>query len=136
MTARPRRSRAPCVRCWRCRVRPGSAAAGPSASSGCWNDGWRASPSATRIGVNAWDGEEWLDGDRFAALLAWAQRLDAIETGAPADTALTTRLLAAAETAGYRLSALRAALAEPDTKRTPRAPRSRKASGTSTKRRA
>ena len=97
---------------------------------------WLASePIRDAIGVNAWDGEEWLDGDRFAALLAWAQRLDAIETGAPADTALATRLLAAAEAAGYRLSALREALAEPDTKRTPRAPRSRKAPGTSTKRR-
>ena len=97
---------------------------------------WLASePIRDAIGVNAWDGEEWLDGDRFAALLAWAQRLDAIETGAPADTALRTRLLEAAETAGYRLSALRAALAEPDPKRTPRAPKSRKSSGTSPKRR-
>jgi hypothetical protein len=92
-------------------------------------------PIRNAIGVNAWDGEEWLDGDRFAALLAWAQRLDAIETGASADTALATRLLTAAETAGYRLSALRAALAEADTKRTPRAPKSRKASGPSPKRR-
>ncbi len=97
---------------------------------------WLASePIREAIGVNAWDGEEWLDGDRFAALLGWAQRLDAIETGAPTDTALTTRLLTAAEAAGYRLSALRAALAEPDTKRTPRRPRSPKASGPSPKRR-
>ena len=35
---------------------------------------WLASePIREAIGVNAWDGEEWLDGDRFAAVLAWAQ---------------------------------------------------------------
>ncbi len=75
---------------------------------------WLASePIREAMGVNTWDGEEWLDRDRFAALLAWAQRLDAIETGAPPDSALTDRLLAAAEAAGYRLDRLRAALSEP-----------------------
>jgi hypothetical protein len=78
-------------------------------------DRWLASePIRVAVGVTTWDGEEWLDRDRFASWLSWAQRLDTIETGAPADPAHTSRLLAAAEAAGYRVDRLRAALSESD----------------------
>ena len=41
---------------------------------------WLASDVVrTAIGVNTWEGVEWLDRDRFAAQLEWARRLDAIE---------------------------------------------------------
>jgi hypothetical protein len=74
---------------------------------------WLASePIREAMGVNVADGEEWLDRDRFAALLIWAQRLDKIEGSAPADPRLTARLLAAAEATGYRVDRLRAALSE------------------------
>ena len=67
------------------------------------------------IGVNTWEGVEYLDRDRFLALLGWAVRLDAIDA-ADAKTArssarIATRLAEAAETAGYRVDATRAALA-------------------------
>jgi hypothetical protein len=55
------------------------------------------------MGVNTWEGVEWLERDRFEALLAWAVRLDAIETGRPVETALVDRLAAAAAAADYRL---------------------------------
>ncbi len=74
---------------------------------------WLASePIRVALGVTTRDGEEWLDRDRFASWLSWAQRLDTIQTGAPADPARTSRLLAAAEAAGYRVDRLRAALSE------------------------
>jgi hypothetical protein len=69
------------------------------------------------MGVNTWEGTEWLDRDRFTALLGWAARLDAIDTvtaGGSAPTRRTpawvTRLTQAAESAGYRLDLLREAL--------------------------
>ncbi len=64
------------------------------------------------MGVHMADGQEWLDRDRLASLLAWAVRLDAIETGTPPDTAIADRLLAAAEAASYRVDRLRARLSE------------------------
>jgi hypothetical protein len=79
----------------------------------------------TAIGVNTWEGVEWLDRDGFADLLAWADRLDAvdaIDAAVPADPKRTTRLLAAAETADYRVQALRAAFTTPATAKT-RTPR-------------
>ena len=60
----------------------------------------------TAMGVNTWEGVEWLDRERYAKLLEWAVRLDAIETGAPADHALVARLVTAADAAGYRLDRL------------------------------
>jgi hypothetical protein len=63
------------------------------------------------MGVNTWEGVEWVDRDRFVALLGWAVRLDAIETGRTPDMKLVRRLAAAAETAGYRVDALLAGLA-------------------------
>lgn len=69
----------------------------------------------TTMGVNTWDGVEWLDRDRFVALLEWAVRLDAIEAGPRAlpDRALVARLAAAAEAAGYRVDRLVGATAGP-----------------------
>ena len=68
----------------------------------------------TAIGLNTWEGVEWLDRDRFEAQLAWARRLDAIDAG-PRRTSTdapdaTSRLAAAAKSAGYRLDKLMAAL--------------------------
>jgi hypothetical protein len=77
-------------------------------------DAWLArEPVRDAIGVNVADDEEWLDRDRFARLLTWAARLDAIETGAPPDTAFADRLTAAADEADYRIDRLRAALSAP-----------------------
>jgi hypothetical protein len=74
-------------------------------------DQWLArEPVRAALGVNTWEDTEWLDRDRLAALLAWAARLDAIETGSSPDTALADRLLAAARTAEYRVDRMRAAL--------------------------
>jgi glycosidase len=60
----------------------------------------------TAMGVNTWEGVDWLDRDRFAALLTWAARLDAIETGTPPDRALIARLVTAAEAADHRVDRL------------------------------
>jgi hypothetical protein len=85
----------------------------------------------TAIGVNTWQGVEYLDRDAFARMLAWAMRLDAIDAdaGIPAEPApagarekvgavsgepdLAGRLTTAAEAAGYRIDRLRDALASP-----------------------
>ncbi|HSL76755.1 MAG TPA: alpha-amylase family glycosyl hydrolase [Candidatus Limnocylindrales bacterium] len=69
------------------------------------------------MGVNTWEGTEWLERDRFANLLGWATRLDAIETGRDADSALVERLTSAAESAGYKVDALLAALSGPASRR-------------------
>jgi hypothetical protein len=77
-------------------------------------DAWLANDTIrVAIGVNIWEGVEYLDRDRFAALLGWATRLDAIDTDASTDRtgdAAAARLAAAAEAAGYRVDGLRAAL--------------------------
>jgi hypothetical protein len=65
------------------------------------------------MGVNTWESVEWLDRDRFASLLRWAVRLDAIEAGREPDESLVDRLSAAAEAAGYRVDALLTALSTP-----------------------
>ena len=69
-------------------------------------------PVRAAMGVNTWEGVEWLDRDRFLALLGWAVRLDAIESGRKPDAALVRRLSGAADAAGYRVDTLLAALAE------------------------
>jgi hypothetical protein len=72
---------------------------------------WLARPAVREaMGVNTWQGVEWLDRERYAAVVTWAVRLDAIETGREADTALIDRLTGAAEIAGYRIDRL---LADP-----------------------
>ncbi len=93
-------------------------------------DAWLANDAVrVAIGVNRWEGVDYLDRDRFAATLRWAVRLDAIEAGAggPADdaVALVSRMTAAADAAGYRVDRLRTDLASvPKTdrprRRTPR----------------
>jgi glycosidase len=73
---------------------------------------WLADDRArAAMGVNTWEGVEWLDRERFAALLGWAARLDAVERGEAPDDAVGRRLLSAAEAAGYRVDTLRASLA-------------------------
>ncbi len=77
---------------------------------------WLASDVVrTAIGVNTWEGVAFLDRDRFAAQLAWVRRLDAIEASprrrvAPAGPDAAARLMAAAESAGYRLDEFLASL--------------------------
>jgi glycosidase len=65
------------------------------------------------MGLNTWEGVEWLDRDRFVDLLGWAARLDAIESGRDPDEKMVDRLAAAAETAGYRVEGLLETLAQP-----------------------
>jgi glycosidase len=73
---------------------------------------WLAShPLRTAMGVNTWEAVEWLDRDRFADLLDWAVRLDAVGTGADPDAAFVQRMTSAAEAAGYRVDDLRRSLA-------------------------
>ncbi len=67
----------------------------------------------TAMGINTWEGVEWLERDQFLDLLRWAVRLDAIEAGRDPDERGLERLSAAAETAGYRVDALLAALSRP-----------------------
>ena len=66
------------------------------------------------IGVNMWEGTDWLDRDRFAAMLRWAARLDAVEAGKAPPTRLppyVKRLTEAAAASGYRVASLRELLA-------------------------
>jgi len=66
------------------------------------------------IGVNTWEGTDWLDRDQFAAMLRWAARLDAVEAGKAPPTRLppyVKRLTDGAATAGYRVDRLRELLA-------------------------
>ena len=71
----------------------------------------------TAIGLNTWQGVEYVDRDAFARMLGWAVRLDAVEAvpkstrGVGAGTGLVERLSTAAAEAGYRIDRLRAALA-------------------------
>ena len=103
-------------------------------------DAWLADETIrVAIGLNTWEGVEYLDRDRFGALLGWAIRLDEIDADAP-DTAATTtaapdlatRLTAAASAAGYRVQGLRTALspnaAPPKADGNARKPRPRKRS--------
>ncbi len=63
-------------------------------------------PIRTAMGLNTWEGVEWLDRARFEEVLTWAARLDGIDAGGPADAAFVRRLAAAAEAAGYRVDRL------------------------------
>jgi hypothetical protein len=94
-------------------------------------DRWLAlEPVRTAMGVNTWQGETFLDRDRFASLLGWAARLDAIDGEAPPDEAVVRRLLDAAAATDYRVEALRASLtapARPPRRNAPAKPRKRDA---------
>ena len=77
-------------------------------------DRWLARDTVrTAIGLNTWQGVEYVDRDAFATMLQWAVRLDAIEAVGSAKTRsdLAGRLSTAAAAAGYRVDRLRAALA-------------------------
>ena len=66
------------------------------------------------IGVNTWEGTDWLDRDRFEAMLRWAARLDAVEAGKAPPTRFppyVKRLNEGAATAGYRVERLTELLA-------------------------
>jgi hypothetical protein len=90
-------------------------------------EGWLARDVVrTAMGVNTWESVEWLDRERFANLLRWAARLDALETGREPDEALVERLGDAAAAAGYRVDALLASLTGP-TRASPRRGAGRKA---------
>ena len=74
---------------------------------------------ATRvaIGLNTWEGVEYVDRDRFKELLTWAVRLDRIDATDPRAAATSARIAAhlsdAAEAAGYRVDRLRERLGAP-----------------------
>ena len=81
-------------------------------------DAWLANDIIrVAIGVNRWEGVDYIDQDRFATTLRWAVRLDAIDAGEAgptrADDETVTRLTAAAALAGYRVDRLRADLSAP-----------------------
>ena len=81
-------------------------------------EGWLTrDPIRAAMGLNTWEGVEWLDRERFANLLRWAVRLDAIETGRDPDKKLVDRLARAAEKAGYRVDALLELLSQPAPRR-------------------
>ncbi len=81
-------------------------------------EGWLTrDPIRAAMGLNTWEGVEWLDRERFVSLLRWAVRLDAIETGRDPDTRMVDRLTRAAEKAGYRVEALLEALNRPAARR-------------------
>ena len=61
----------------------------------------------TAMGVNTWEGVEYLDGDRLAKLSVWAARLDAAVAGATPDRRLVEQVNDLAKIAGYRVDALR-----------------------------
>ena len=68
---------------------------------------WLATDTVrSAMGVNTWEGVEWLGRERFVGLLTWAVRLDAIDLNAAPDLALVERLTATADAAGYRLDRL------------------------------
>ena len=79
-------------------------------------EGWLAiDPVRTAIGLNTWQGVEYVDRARFESTLRWAVRLDAIEAPAAAPKRrpgpdLVTRLSETAEVAGYRVDRLLEAL--------------------------
>ena len=98
--------------------RPSSMRGSARVAAGRLFEAWLAlEPTRVAIGVNTWEGVEYLDRDRFLALLAWAVRLDAIDAAdvktAGSSARIATRLAEAAETAGYRVEGTRAVLAAP-----------------------
>jgi glycosidase len=84
----------------------------------------------TAIGLNTWQGVEYVDRDAFGRMLDWATRLDAIEANLVPDDKLPRRLMAAAEAAGYRVDRLREVLAPPRSSTTGATPRARRAAAT------
>jgi hypothetical protein len=109
-------------------------------------EAWLAGESTrVAIGLNTWEGVEYLDRDRLRDLLSWAVRLDTIDAPdartAAASARAAARLADAAEAAGYRVDRLREELGAPAPKAAgrrisaPTAKRSASAPGRSPKRR-
>jgi hypothetical protein len=71
--------------------------------------------SRVAIGLNTWEGVDYLDRDRLRDLLSWAVRLDMIDAPddrtAAASVRAAARLADAAEATGYRVDRLREVLA-------------------------
>ena len=124
----------------RCRARRTCTGPAGPPTPGCSSAGSASDVVRAAIGVNTWEGVEWLDRDRFAAQLGWARRLDAIEASPrrrkpPEGPDATARLMAAAEAAGYRLDELTASLAGPrGASRTTARPKTAKRASASTAR--
>jgi hypothetical protein len=87
-------------------------------------EAWLGSePVRVAIGLNTWEGVEYVDRDRFIELLDSAVRLDRIDSTDPAAERSSARVAArvaeAAEAAGYRIDRTRERLsAEPTSGRT------------------
>ena len=112
-----------------------------SSRHACSRRGWPRETTRIAIGLNTWEGVEYLDRDRLRDLLSWAVRLDAIDAPddrtAAASIRAAVRLADAAEAAGYRVDRLRAELAAaprraatakakaPKAKKAPKAPKRR-----------
>jgi glycosidase len=79
---------------------------------------WLTDPTTrAALGVNTWEGAEWIDGDRLAEVARWVVRLDQAE-GRPADAGVPERLAARVAAADYRLDRLQQPVA-PRAKRPP-----------------
>jgi glycosidase len=76
-------------------------------------EGWLADDTIRpAIGVNAWQGVEYIDRDRFARMLTWTVQLERL-AGQTSDRTLIERLSAAADAADYRVDRLLTSLAGP-----------------------
>lgn len=94
---------------------------------------WLASDDARAfLRVNTWEGVEWFAREAWRELLDWVLLLDLIDgtdAGAPGSVEVVAALLSAGEAAGYRVDALRPALAGRAKRRKPSA--ATRASGSS-----
>ncbi|MEO8437078.1 MAG: alpha-amylase family glycosyl hydrolase [Chloroflexota bacterium] len=91
--------------------RPSAMDGSDRAAAGLLLDAWLARETTrVGIGVNTWEGVEYIDRDRLRELLAWAVRLDMIEATDAAAVAGAVRIAAqlsdSAEAAGYRVDAM------------------------------
>ena len=97
-----------------------------SADARLMADWLRSEPVRTAIGVNTWEGVEYVDRGRFDVFLEWAVRLDTVDSEDPAvaaaSAATARRLSAAANAAGYRVDRLLAQLRSGSTRK-PSSPR-------------
>jgi hypothetical protein len=86
-------------------------------------EAWLADPDARGcLGVNEWEGVEWLGKDAFDSLLQLAADLERAAGARRVSTAIA-RLRAAGEASGYRVDRLLDALGAPPPVRRARAPR-------------
>jgi glycosidase len=99
--------------------RPATVGGSRRTAAGRLLDAWLASvPARTAIGINTWKDIEYVDRDRFLALLDWAVRLDRVDAweADPADVttpdpaAVAARLASVGESAGWQVAPMRIAL--------------------------